>query len=80
MVTMASGPGLPLGTSSGGGTGVLVNPSQVHPYLVRKTFIDDRCIPGKDQHCLYVVGGWLGYQWADFHCDFQVLNVYTFSF
>ena len=28
--------------------------------------------PGRDQHCLYVVGGWLGYQWADFHCDFQV--------
>ena len=28
---------------------------------------------GKDQHCLYVVGGWLGYQWADFHCDFQVI-------
>ena len=27
---------------------------------------------GGDQHCLYVVGGWLGYQWADFHCDFQV--------
>ena len=19
-----------------------------------------------------MVGGWLGYQWADFHCDFQV--------
>lgn len=27
---------------------------------------------GEDQHCLYVVGGWLGYQWADFHCDFQM--------
>ena len=30
--------------------------------------------PGRDQHCLYVVGGWLGYQWADFHCDFQVIH------
>ena len=29
---------------------------------------------GGDQHCLYVVGGWLGYQWADFHCDFQVIS------
>ena len=29
---------------------------------------------GGDHHCLYVVGGWLGYQWADFHCDFQVTS------
>merc|ERR1719419_168617 len=27
---------------------------------------------GGDQHCLYTVGGFLGYQWADFHCDFQM--------
>jgi len=27
---------------------------------------------GSDQHCLYIVGGFLGYQWADFHCDFEM--------
>ncbi len=27
---------------------------------------------GGEQHCLYVVGGFLGYQWADFHCDFKM--------
>ena len=30
---------------------------------------------GGDHHCLYLVGGGgggVGYQWADFHCDFQV--------
>jgi len=27
---------------------------------------------GQDQHCLYVVGGQHGYQWADFHCGFQM--------
>ena len=27
---------------------------------------------GRDQHCLYIVGGFLGYQWADFHCEFEV--------
>jgi len=27
---------------------------------------------GPDQHCLYIVGGFLGYQWADFHCDFEM--------
>ena len=56
-------------------------PGQPQPgtKLLRNTFLDVICIPGKDQHCLYVVGGWLGYQWADFHCDFQVLNVYTFA-
>ena len=38
------------------------------------SFLDDYITLGKDQHCLYVVGGWLGYQWADFHCDFQVIK------
>jgi len=39
---------------------------------------------GQDQHCMYIVGGQLGYQWADFHCGFQMTflceyenNVYT---
>ena len=27
---------------------------------------------GGPQHCMYVVGGILGYQWADFHCDFEM--------
>ncbi|XP_042875458.1 perlucin-like [Penaeus japonicus] len=27
---------------------------------------------GGDQHCMYLVGGLLGYQWADFHCDFDM--------
>ena len=27
---------------------------------------------GRDQHCLYIVGGFLGYQWADFNCEFEV--------
>ena len=27
---------------------------------------------GLDQHCMYIVGGQHGYQWADFHCGFQV--------
>ncbi|XP_069181333.1 perlucin [Procambarus clarkii] len=27
---------------------------------------------GDDQHCMYMVGGLLGYQWADFHCDFDM--------
>jgi len=27
---------------------------------------------GGPQHCMYVVGGVLGYQWADFHCDFEM--------
>merc|ERR1719445_2871345 len=30
---------------------------------------------GGDHHCLYLVGGGVGgvgYQWADFHCDFQM--------
>jgi hypothetical protein len=27
---------------------------------------------GGDQHCMYIVGGYLGYQWADFHCDFRM--------
>jgi len=27
---------------------------------------------GRDQHCLYIVGGFLGYQWADFHCEFEM--------
>ncbi|XP_071530261.1 dromaiocalcin-1-like [Panulirus ornatus] len=27
---------------------------------------------GGDQHCMYMVGGLLGYQWADFHCDFEM--------
>ena len=31
---------------------------------------------GPDQHCLYIVGGFLGYQWADFHCDFEVISSY----
>ncbi|XP_042206194.1 LOW QUALITY PROTEIN: perlucin-like [Homarus americanus] len=27
---------------------------------------------GGDQHCMYLVGGLLGYQWADFHCEFDM--------
>ena len=27
---------------------------------------------GGDQHCMYIVGGFLGYQWADFHCAFEM--------
>ena len=27
---------------------------------------------GDDQHCMYIVGGYLGYQWADFHCGFEM--------
>ena len=27
---------------------------------------------GGDQHCMYIVGGYLGYQWADFHCGFEM--------
>lgn len=27
---------------------------------------------GRDQHCMYIVGGYLGYQWADFHCGFEM--------
>ncbi|XP_064119238.1 perlucin-like [Macrobrachium nipponense] len=27
---------------------------------------------GGDQHCMYMVGGLLGYQWADFHCEFEM--------
>ena len=27
---------------------------------------------GEPQHCMYVVGGILGYQWADFQCDFEM--------
>ena len=27
---------------------------------------------GEDQHCLYLVGGRLGHQWADFNCNFEV--------
>jgi len=27
---------------------------------------------GGPQHCMYVVGGILGYQWADFQCDFEM--------
>jgi len=27
---------------------------------------------GRDQHCLYIVGGFLGYQWADFNCEFEM--------
>ncbi|CAL4128821.1 unnamed protein product [Meganyctiphanes norvegica] len=27
---------------------------------------------GDDQHCMYMVGGILGYQWADFHCEFNM--------
>ncbi|XP_023328161.1 lithostathine-1-alpha, partial [Eurytemora carolleeae] len=27
---------------------------------------------GLDQHCMYIVGGQHGYQWADFHCGFQM--------
>merc|ERR1712059_222822 len=27
---------------------------------------------GPDQHCLYMVGGFMGYQWADFHCEFEM--------
>ncbi|XP_068241807.1 perlucin-like isoform X2 [Palaemon carinicauda] len=27
---------------------------------------------GGDQHCMYMVGGLLGYQWADFHCEFDM--------
>ena len=30
---------------------------------------------GPDQHCLYLVGGFLGYQWADFHCEFEVRSL-----
>ena len=28
---------------------------------------------GGEQHCMYLVGGFLGYQWADFHCGFEVM-------
>ena len=35
---------------------------------------------GDDQHCLYIVGGFLGYQWADFHCEFEVLKLWRFLF
>eukprot|EP00094_Tigriopus_californicus_P012061 TCALIF_11654-PA protein Name:"Similar to Perlucin (Haliotis laevigata)" AED:0.53 eAED:0.53 QI:0/0.25/0/0.4/0.75/0.8/5/0/476 len=27
---------------------------------------------GDDQHCMYIVGGFMGYQWADFHCSFEM--------
>ncbi|XP_018006966.1 perlucin-like [Hyalella azteca] len=27
---------------------------------------------GGDQHCMYLVGGHLSYQWADFHCLFDM--------
>ena len=27
---------------------------------------------GGDQHCLYLVGGRLGHQWADFNCTFDM--------
>lgn len=27
---------------------------------------------GGDQHCMYIVGGMLGYQWADLHCEFEM--------
>ena len=30
---------------------------------------------GGDQHCMYMVGGDKGFQWADFHCGYQVLYV-----
>ena len=32
---------------------------------------------GPDQHCLYIVGGFMGYQWADFHCDFEVILLFN---
>ena len=34
---------------------------------------------GGDQHCMYIVGGYLGYQWADFHCGFEMTFLCEFE-
>ena len=57
-------------------------PGQPQPgwrFLLKNRLLEALCFSGKDQHCLYVVGGWLGYQWADFHCDFQVKEISTIA-
>ena len=34
---------------------------------------------GRDQHCLYTVAAWQRYQWADFHCDYQMTFLCEFK-